>query len=164
MLNGDICFWLCLISGTRRVAPSDLSEYLPEPDSPSYPCPATGSQPGMNKFGTFTCSSSPWILYTLHGAIGAVSPLRSLLEDESGHWLWGTSPGCAPPSHLFLFRLTWVCTEPSSRNIVKGIARVKLKSLCWVTAVLKARYLLHYHGRSEQKWHQERDPSGVDFS
>lgn len=59
MLNGDICFWLCLISGTRRVAPSDLPEYLPEPDSPSYPCPATGSQPGMNKFETFTCSSSP---------------------------------------------------------------------------------------------------------
>ncbi|KAF2981849.1 hypothetical protein EK904_011803 [Melospiza melodia maxima] len=69
----------------------------------------------------------------------------------------GTSPGCCPtctsPSlfRLLLFRLTWACREPSPRNIVKGTAGVKLKSLCLITALLKVWYLLLCPGRSEQQ-------------
>lgn len=145
------------------------SSVAPRAWSPFCPCPATSSQPRMNKFCTCTCYSSPWILYTLHGAVGAASALHDLLEDGSGPWLWGTTPGCCPtrasPSpHLFLLRFTWACRGPSPRNLVKGIAGVKLKSLCSITAMLKARYLLHYPGRSEQQWCQERDLSGVHFS
>lgn len=92
------------------------------------------------------------------GTVGASTPLRSLLEDGSGRWLWGTAPGCHPTytgssPHLFVSRPTGVSREPTSpwkSWQILANAGVMLMSLCLITAVLKAQYLLHYTGRSEQ--------------
>lgn len=153
MLNRDNCFWLCLVPGTRRVALTSLpSKQLTI--SRSLACSPFPTRPHQGQ-----PSWDEWILF-FHVPQFRLNPLHAPRGAAGAPWgpappssaSWRTDPGTGPSPHLFISRFTWPCREPNPQKSWQGEAGVMLISLCLITAVPKAQCLLHYPGRSEQRW------------
>lgn len=94
MLNRDICFWLCLIPGTRRVALTSLpSKQLTVSRSLAcspFPTQPHQGQPSWDEWILFfhvprfplNPFHAPWGCW---GTVGASTSLHGLLEDRSRH-------------------------------------------------------------------------------
>lgn len=113
-----------------NLPPEQSLGYLPEPGLiplPSEPCQG---QPSWHEWiSLFHMQPFPVMCFHTHceaaGAPWVPAPHSTASQRTSGHWLWGTAPGCCPTytglsPRLFISRFTWAYREPTMEVLARG--------------------------------------------